>query len=132
MSLMKAKASQEAKQDGPSSAGYQPCRHCHGSTPIAMLSQYGGLCHTCYGGWTQVSQPGPIVPLTRDEKLGILHRLRGLVKPQQKTRAEIWAPLQAKADRGEELTVTQREMLEAGTRGLRPQQHDAWPEDEAA
>lgn len=130
---MKRAAFDDKDESGGPRSGdnYQPCRHCRGSTPLAMLGQYGGLCHSCYGAWTQEHQPGVIVPLTRDEKHGIVQRLRTL-NFGDKSRTQIWASLMGKARRGEELTIAQQTMLKAGTRGLRTAADREQSEDEAA
>jgi hypothetical protein len=79
MSLMKAKAEQEAKHGSatvPSAENYHPCRTCHGSTPRAMLSQYGGLCNSCYGEYCRAASSVEPRAVTRQQKIDLLHSLK--------------------------------------------------------
>jgi hypothetical protein len=79
-----------------------PCRVCSGMTNRDDLSTYGAQCFDCYRRW-QCQAPGGDAPrMSRDERLGLLHRLRGALVAHQQPKAWAYA-LQRRELGGERL-----------------------------
>lgn len=104
-------------------ANFLPCRWCRKETLSAILAQYGARCSECYDRYcSEGFAPPPLGRLTRQDKLGIMRRLRAVLADISGNRSPRgWAyALKAREDAGEQLSPAQRAMWRGALQPSRP------------
>lgn len=104
---------------GPKPLTLTPCRFCNTATIWETLSMYGARCHPCFRRYIddEFPQPTRFEPLTRDEKVALLERMRGVATALALAPSKDWAyRLREREARGEHLSQAQRECWRAALR----------------
>lgn len=90
----------------PTRENYAPCRKCYGSTPLAMLAQYGAFCHTCFEAYCREGFKPP-ERMTQEKRRAIGTRLKAIYA--EKAFTKDWAAkLREREGGGEHLTPAQK------------------------